>query len=74
MTWISWLTATLVLSITPFLVYAAIVFAVAWHAAHGPTFRGDSRWAAYWLVSSSGWLLLAWKSLLPKHSASSSHS
>jgi hypothetical protein len=126
--WISWLTATVILSITPLLVfvagasdsstpsdqarlgaigialawpfltvaahfrsshgvsrrrggtigrgtaleiYAAIVFALAWHAADGPIFSGDSKWAAYWLVSSAGWLALARRLLSSQRSASS---
>lgn len=51
--------------------YPAIVFAVAWHAAHGPTFSGDSRWAAYWLVSLAGWVAVNRKRLSPKGSTPS---
>lgn len=52
--------------------YPAIVFAVAWHAGHGPTFSGDSRWATYWLVSLAGWVAVNRKRLSPKGSTQSS--
>jgi hypothetical protein len=40
-------------------VYAAVVFALAWYFASGPTFTGDTAWAVYWLASGAIWLALA---------------
>jgi hypothetical protein len=46
--------------------YAAVVFALAWHGAKGPSFRGDSVWAAYWLGSFAVWGALTGKLLYPR--------
>jgi hypothetical protein len=51
--------------------YAAVVFALAWRSANGPTFRGDNAWAAYWLASFAVWLALTRKMLYARRSLSS---
>jgi hypothetical protein len=50
---------------TTLAVFAAVVFALAWQAARGPTFHGDAAWASYWLLGTAGWLTLAWKLVAP---------